>query len=77
VRPGWGGPPAGEGGVGEADIGDGYDAYTSKEDSWPAGQPVFAVNVTRSQRRVVAPKVTVTVLPLSGSNWYAAEPRSR
>src|SRR5438034_290224 len=44
--------------------------YTSNSLICPAGQPVFAVMVSRTYRAVAAPKVTVTTLPAAGSNTY-------
>ncbi len=42
--------------------------YTSSSDSWPAGQPVFAVKLSRRYRVVATPNVIDTVLPLPWLN---------
>jgi hypothetical protein len=39
---------------------------TCSSESWPAGQPVFAVNVSRRYRTEVAVKLAVAVLPVDG-----------
>src|SRR5690349_1145115 len=56
------GPPTGRPTPGD------QDAYTSNSESWPAGQPVFAVMVSRRYRWVPALKVMATVLPVAGLN---------
>src|SRR5947207_3275853 len=47
--------------------------YTSNSEICPAGQAVLAVTFSRTYRVLVAPKVTVTVLPVAGSNVYPAD----
>ena len=47
--------------------------YTSNSPICPAGQPVFAVMFSRTNRVVVGDRLMVTVLPVAGSNGYPAE----
>jgi hypothetical protein len=42
--------------------------YTCNSDSCPAGQPVFAVNVSFTYRTFAAVNVTPAVLPVLGLN---------
>jgi hypothetical protein len=49
-------------------------AYTSNSDSCAAGQPVFAVNVSLTYRRVPAGRLMVTLFPDAGLNVYPVEP---
>ena len=46
-----------------------YQAMSvSNSEIWPAGQPVFAVMVSRTYRCVVVPNEAYAVLPDAGSN---------
>src|SRR6185503_16721454 len=49
---------------------------TSKVETWPAGQPVFAVMFSQKYRWVVAVNVMVTVLLLPGLKLYVADART-
>ena len=50
------------------------EVKTWNSETWPAGQPVFAVKFSLRYRVVVLVKVIVTVFPVDGLKVYAAEP---